>query len=170
MHPQNKKNFEKIYRACRSILGLDTWDRFLGVCVAEEGPETFPDTLVLYMNNLRFPQFLPELARLEWSLHQTNSNKIELPSEIGRLCMNPTVRLLRLSWKNLPLILNPQRETTSVTPERGEELVLVWKEPQTGEVRTQAASDEDLVALKIVMEGIKVEDAAVAGARCRSAQ
>jgi len=163
VHPESKKNFEKIYRACRSILGLDTWDRFLGVCVAEAGPETFPDTLALYMNSLGLPQFLPELARLEWHLHQTNSNKIELPLEIGRLCVNPTVRLLQLSWKNLPSILNPQREASSVTPERGEELVLVWKEPQTGEVRTQAASDEDLLALKIVMEEIKAEEAALAG-------
>lgn len=163
MHPENKKNFEKIYRACRSVLGFDTWDRFLGVCVAEERPETFPDTLALYMINLGLPQFLPELARLEWNLHQTNSNKIEFPLEIGQLCVNPTVRLLQLSWKNLPLILRPQRETSSVTPEWAEELVLVWKDPQTGEVRTQAASDEDLLALKIVMEGTKAEDAALAG-------
>jgi len=163
VHPKNKKNFEKIYRTCRSILGLDTWNRFLGVCVAEEGPETFPDTLALYMINLKFPQFLPELARLEWNLHQMNSNEYENPSEVGEVCINPTIRLLRLSWKNLPALLDPQRDTSFVTPERGEELVLVWKDPQTGEVRTQAASDDDLLALKIVMEEIKVEEVALAG-------
>lgn len=101
MHSEKKEKFEKIYRACLSILGLDIWDRFLGVGVAEPEPESFPDTLALHMNNFGLPEFLPELARLEWNLHQTISNGIELPSEIGELCVNPTVRLLQLSWKNL---------------------------------------------------------------------
>ena len=163
MHPQYNENFEKIYHACRSILGHDTWDRFLGVCVAEPGTGSFPDMLALYVNNLGLPGFLPELARLEWDLHQTAASKIEVPVEIGQLCVNPTLRLLQLSWKNLPSILNPGRGAPPVTPEPGEEFVLVWKNAQTGEVKIQAASGEDLLALKIVMEEVKTEEVALAG-------
>ena len=162
MYPANKEKFGKIYRACRSVLGADTWDRFLGVCVADPDTGSFPDTLALYMNNLGLPGFLSELARLEWNLHQMDSDKYEIPSEIGQLCVNPTVRLLQLSWKNLPAILDPQRETPSVTPEPGEELVLAWQSPQTAEAKIKATSDGDLLALKIVMEGIDPAEVAAA--------
>ena len=50
--------------------------------------------------------------------------------------------------------MHSQRDASPVTPEPGGELVLVWRHPQTGETRAQAATDEDLLALKIVMEEI----------------
>lgn len=158
VHPDTEKIFEKIFPTCHSILDLDTWDWVLGVCVAQSGPENFPDTLRLWKNNPGLPGFLPELARLELNLYQMGSHKIETPSEIEQLCVNPTLQLFQLSWKNLPSILHSQRDAPTVPPEPGEELVLVWRHPESGEAKAQAATDEDLLALKIVMEDIKPEE------------
>jgi selenobiotic family peptide radical SAM maturase len=159
----SKEKMEKAYPACRSILGSDVWDRIIAACTTAAEPETFPNTLALQMDDLGLQGFLPELARLEWSCHEVTSGKIDIPTEVDRPEVNPTLELLQLSWKNLPSIFNSQKHVALATPEPGDELVLVWRDPRTGDARVRAATDEDLLVLKMVVEGIKPEEAAAVG-------
>jgi len=75
--------------------------------------------------------------------------------------VNPTLQLLKVSWRNLPAILTAQVDT--LTSKKGEEFVLIWQDPQTGEAKVRTASSEDLLALKMVAEGIEPGKAAEEG-------
>jgi selenobiotic family peptide radical SAM maturase len=161
--PASEKELEKIYLACRSTVDSDTWNGIIEACAEGLEPERLPDELALQMGDLGLPDFLPELARLEWAVHTVKNGDIEIPREVDRLGINPTVQLLQLAWKNLCSILNSGGDSPSPNPEPGEEFVLVWVESKTRQVKTQPASDEDLLVLKMVVEEIDPEEAAAAG-------
>jgi selenobiotic family peptide radical SAM maturase len=105
----------------------------------------------------RGPEYLAELARLELIVDRVKSGG--LPDRIDGLCLNSTVELVELAWKNLPALLSSEGGT-GPGPEPSNELVMVWKDPRTSMVQARAASPEDLLALKIVAEGISPEEAA----------
>lgn len=89
--------------------------------------------------------------------------------------LNPTLSLLVLEWKNLCMLLEDSQST--VVPERGRELVLLYRCPGDGAIRVAPASRQQLLALKLYSEKLDREqvageagvdvgrvDAAVAGA------
>jgi selenobiotic family peptide radical SAM maturase len=82
-------------------------------------------------------------------------------SEVEHLCVNPSLQLLQLSWRNLPLLL--QDHTLSTIPERGQEFVLAWRDPDVEGPRVEAASNADLLVLKMVVEEIAPRDVAAEG-------
>ena len=115
------------------------------------------------MDGAAIPAFMPELARLEWKLNSLISINGAMAQASEHLSVNPTVELLALSWKNLPAIFNLQSDGLAATPEPGEELVFIWRHPLTGAAVVQAASEEDLLVLKMMIEGIAPEEAARSG-------
>ena len=161
--PSSEKELEKIYLASRSIVGSDTWSDIIASCPEGIEPERLPDELALQLGASGLPEFLPELARLEWAVHTAKTGKLESIREVDRRSLNPTVQLLQLSWKNLCSVLNSNSESPSANPEPGEEFVLVWLEPKTRQVKTQVASSEDLLVLKMLVEEVEAEDAAEMG-------
>ncbi len=108
----------------------------------------------------RGPEYLAELARLELIVDRVKSGGV--PNHVDDLCLNPTVELVELAWKNLPALLSAEGGIAP-EPEPANELVMVWKDPGTSVVRARAASPGDLLALKIVVEGISPEEAAAGG-------
>lgn len=163
MAPSNQKEFEKIYPGCRSILGLEAWKRFLKGQGGTSEPASFPDRLALRLGELGFPSFLPELARLEWRLHNLPLLDRTFPQNIAQLMVNPTLQLLGLSWRNLTAILHPEGDGPAPIPDAGEEGVFIWRNPQNGRAELQTVSKEDLLALKIVAEEIDPAEAARSG-------
>jgi selenobiotic family peptide radical SAM maturase len=161
--PSREKELEKVYLACRSTVDSDTWDGIIAACAEGLEPERLPNALALQMGDSGLPDFLPELARLEWTVHKVKDGEVQIPGEVDQLGVNPTVQLLQLSWKNLCSILNSEDDSSSPKPEPGEEFVLVWLNPETLQAKTQAASNEDLLVLKMVVEGIDPKEAAAAG-------
>jgi selenobiotic family peptide radical SAM maturase len=152
---------EGFYPACKSLLKNEVWKRILGLIL--DKTETFPDFLAHGLEGIELPEFLADLARLEWNYRQTSSDKNEIPKYIGHLQLNPTIQLLQLGWKNLPSILSLTEGSSSVKPEKGKEFVLLWKDPHRGETKVQTASSEDLLVLKVLAEGISSEEVATQG-------
>ena len=142
---------------------LDKWEQILNQIPTEPAPAAFSKTLAAYKQEFDLPDFLSELAGLEWKLRQAVSRKSKIPSKVERLSINPTLQLHRVSWKHLSSLLMAEGNISSRTPEPGEEFIFVWLNPQTGTVRAEAATDWDLLALKMVMEGIDPEEAASEG-------
>lgn len=163
MQRSYQKKLEKIYSSCSSILDPDIWSHIINLCSVDSDPDSFPDKLILHSEELGLPGFLPELARMELAVHKVSTDKIELPEELDQHTINPTVHLLQLSWKNLPLILEHNRKTSSDEPEPAEEFVLVWKNPKTKETEVRKASEEDILSLKMIAEGITPEEVADSG-------
>ena len=100
--------------------------------------------------------YLPDLARLEAARHRVRALPSPLAGPPAYLSRNPALELLRVEWRDLPRLL----EEPSPPPEAGEAYLLVWKKPGEDRVRIAVASGHDLLALKMVEEGIESRAAA----------
>lgn len=149
---------EKFYSACRSALDANAWKKAVALC--EGAPERFPEALASLEGALGY---VAELARLEWAYHEVKASDAPDNAKVQAPEVNPTLRLLELSWRNLCSLLFSERSPEAARPEEGPERVLVWKEPKTGEVFVRPATDEDLLVLKMAVEGIAPEEVARTG-------
>ncbi|KPK45490.1 MAG: hypothetical protein AMK74_03360, partial [Nitrospira bacterium SM23_35] len=151
-----------IYTTCRSIVGSERWDRLIREVRSPYEPESLKQILI-QAGEQGMPTFLPELARLEYTIHDVRGSDVSGAEDPTEVCMNPTLRLVDLSWKNLLSLLTPESKTVHSEPEPGSELVLVWKDLVERKVRYRVASQSDLLALKITEENIDHEMAAAEG-------
>lgn len=143
------------------FLDADTWRRMISECRDAEKPELILDRILLHCHGVGAPGFLPELARLEWHILKIKAQEIAIPDHLNELILNPSLHLLELCWKKLTGCLNA---SDSDVPEPGGEFVVVWKHPKDGEVRSEPASAEDLLVLKMVFEKIDRKEVARIGA------
>jgi selenobiotic family peptide radical SAM maturase len=150
-----------IFPACYSVLDTDTWKRILTAC--DSDPVLFPETLARHISDPAIPDFLGELARLESAVNSVTLAEEGISLEAEQLQVNPTLQLLQLSWENLPSALRSAEDGASQAPEPGEEFVLIWRDPKTKKIKIHSASDEDLLVLKVHVEGIPREQAAATG-------
>jgi selenobiotic family peptide radical SAM maturase len=123
-------------------------------------PAAFPG-LLAEASSPAGPPFLPDLARLEWAVHQTRENVLDPRSAAEDWRVNPGLQLLTFAFKNLPALWG--ESAMNFAPETGEEMVLVWRKPRSGTLKVRIARDPDLLALKMVLDGISPEDAAAVG-------
>jgi len=154
---------ELIFPACFSCLDLRQQQQ-----LAENGetfaPEDFPATMAKLQESFHLPPYVAELARLELAFFQVReTGAAAMPAQVDRLTINPTLQLLQLGWKNLLSLLPEAGQADDLPPRPEEELVLVYCRPATGKVIAKPANDGDLLALKIVVEQIRPEEAATEG-------
>ncbi|HYA86866.1 MAG TPA: thio(seleno)oxazole modification radical SAM maturase SbtM [Nitrospirota bacterium] len=162
MNPLSDGKSDDRYRACRSVLGNAAWDRLAALC-AKALDEHSLSVVLLENHDNRFPEFLPELARLEEIASAVGGRKASLPQEHSRPLVNPTIQITQLSWKNLASFLDPDLNVFTVHPIRASERVLLWNNPFTDRVSARPVNDEDLLVLKMIVEGISTEDVAAQG-------
>lgn len=153
---------EEQYPACRSFLDHDTWSKITALCADDNLVRTFPDTLSLRKSELGLPDFLPELARLESMINDVKLAQEEIPTDVESVIVNPSLRLLELSYKNLLYLLDEGRDRPAA-PEIGSDVILAWRHPRTGDLWRRSASQEDLLVLKVVVEGIDPRQVAATG-------
>lgn len=149
MSPGNKDSVGEIFEKCRSWVDREQWSRIAEARPGDD-PGAFPGFLADHAHRFSVPPFLPDLAELEWAHKRAGEIAIPPPGEISRVCLNPTLQLLNLSWKNLSLLWGAERDIPPPAP--GEEWLLVWRRPRETEVRLAVASRDDLLALKITAE------------------
>ena len=154
------ESLENIYPISRSYLSPEDWNACKAQMEAGRSLEDFPGLLAETSPAGGRPDFLSDLARLEWARYQAGQKPAEGDPEPDRLIVNPALQLLQFSYKNLAPAAG---KAESVAPEWGEERVLVWRKAETGEVLSRAAREEDLLVLKIVLEEVALETAAAAG-------
>jgi selenobiotic family peptide radical SAM maturase len=157
-----RPEFDDIFPACRAILGNDAWAAVLAACSDNTDADSFPDVLASVAGTSR-PLFLPDLARLELTVGRLSSAAVPVAANSENLAVNPTVRLLELSWKGLCSLLPPAKAREAGAPEPGIERVLVWRDPRTNSVVARPAANDDLLALKMAVEGISSGSIAVEG-------
>ncbi|MEK6742541.1 MAG: thio(seleno)oxazole modification radical SAM maturase SbtM [Nitrospirota bacterium] len=150
--------FHNIFPACRAVLGHDAWTAVLAAC-SDVGVDAVPGCLARTAG----PPFLSDLARLELTIGLLSDAALPGPGGSENLAVNPTVRLLELSWKGLCSLLPPAKSHDEGTPEQGIERVLSWRDPNTGGVVARPAENDDLLALKMAVEGLSAEAVAAEG-------
>jgi len=134
------------YPACRRYCG-DRWEEI--ALLVEDG-----ERLPALADGLGLP-FLPDLARLERAVATVED--AFLPERVDEVSVNPTLLLVNFSWRNLPAARSGTGE-----PEQGEDRLLLWRE-KGGEVRVERATNERLLALKVVLEGLDFSEVAREG-------
>ena len=157
-----EKELDEYFPFSRSLLGPEIWNRVLENKPGEKMPaETLPEITAERIRALGLSDFFCDLVRVEGSLRVLDLGDPQVPPRVDHLTVNPALQLLKVSWRSLPAILTAQVDM--LTSKRGEEFVLIWQHPQTGETKVRTASCEDLLALKIVAEEIELERAAEEG-------
>ena len=153
---------ETVYPQCRAALDPKTWQCILEACPRDLKPEAFFNLIALQRDELDLPEYLDELARLEWAIDKATDAANQVPSEVDQRVLNPSLQLLQLSWKHLCSLSNGTGDAEVPPPKQGEELVLVWWDPFNHMPKVRPASDEDLLVLKIIVEGMDPEIVAAA--------
>ncbi len=114
----------------------------------------------LHADEFGLPSYLPELARLEFSLFRAGAAADQIPSSTSEIIINPTLELLALTWKNLCGLLHSE---TAASPKPAREMILVWLDPKTLNPVARPASNNDLLILKMLADDIPVEKVAEEG-------
>ena len=163
MNPSQVHSFNEIFTHCRRTLGSNAWGEALAALSEACRPDTFPDALRSLTTALDLPDFIHDLARIEWAWHGIQDDPMRIHQPPRALTPNPTLNLTPVSWKNLPARIHAEPEKQPPTPEPSLVQVMTWRCPETGERRIREADSIDLLALKIIVEGIDPREAASAG-------
>jgi selenobiotic family peptide radical SAM maturase len=157
-----REMIDHIFPACRRVVDPDSWKH---LCHGHDVPESIVERIALRAGGTGIPQFLASLARLEWILYnvKTVHLKADHLQRLSRYEVNPALRIVPLSWKNLLPFISTGKGEQGCTPEPGKEIVIVWRDEEAGEARYKVATDEDLLAIKIIVEGIDPVDVARQG-------
>ncbi len=123
-------------------------------------PEEFSGLLAPTTKGSGIPEYLSDLARLEFAIHMTAFTDTSIPDEIDAPDTNPTLQIITVSWKGLVSLLSGEKDVSVM---EGQEMVMLWKDCKNRDVRIKTASDEDLLVLKIVVEGLETDALTKAG-------
>ncbi|WNG35716.1 DUF2063 domain-containing protein [Archangium violaceum] len=158
---------EKLFPLVRRCVGEAAWEELVRGYFAT-GParhyelnrlgEHFPDFLSDKAPERGLPAWVPELARFEWTDFAVYASEERVPATVERLSPNPTLAVLRHSWRLCPFI----RGGAEGEPRPGEELALLWRHPRDLVTLYMAADDVALLALKMAVEGLAPAEVAVA--------
>jgi selenobiotic family peptide radical SAM maturase len=156
-------NFQCIFSSCRRILGKRTWGRIQAVLGKDFAPQTFADELSVLKKKLSLPDFIDDLARIELIWYQTKNQTLASDFLPENIVINPTLALTPVSWKNLPILIKTAVQKKLPHPEPSQTHVMIWQHPETGIQKIRDAEDIDLLALKIILEGMDPREAAAIG-------
>ncbi len=125
-----------------------------------DDPFLLPEILKNNLNLIGKHHFLPDLAALELARFQVeNVQDDPLPENPKNRIINPSLTVLTVHWQNLIEVLH----SPDLLPEPGDDNILIFRQPDTGDTQILSASGYDLLALKIVSEEIDSHQAALEG-------
>lgn len=154
----HQTRIQAIFPTTRTLMGRAAWEHAIGHDLT---PENVPEFLASVLKSHHLP-WLPTLARLELLCQRSMQTVIPPQQELTSLCLNPSLEMDTLGWRNLPPLLTATNEERLKLVTAGEELVLTWRDPSQGTLHCEAARPEQLLVIKLVAEGISPEQASQA--------
>ena len=148
-------NIDAIYPKCRSLLEIDLWRGLTDFPELDLNPEQFPQILERNKGG-QVPEFLPNLAQIELALYQMRSKPDLIPEEVTQLTINPTLNIIELTWKNLANMFHSS-DVSGTKSEHGDEMLLIWRNPESEKEIIEPAANEELLVLKMAVEEIPAE-------------
>ncbi len=124
-------------------------------------PQSFPDRIVSLIESMDLPGYIGDLASLEWMLHKKKVAAETPNRQIQTVTVNPTLSMVPVRWKNLASFI--RSKATSAAPLNEPAYVMIWRHPQSDDLRYREAGDIDLLALKLIVEQIDPRQAATLG-------
>lgn len=161
----HRRQFEKIfahYPFCRRFLAEEVWKPVAEALPKVDLPPDVPHILAGLQAELDLPPFLADLARLELLIHAVRADPVRPAAEVTGYQVNPTLQSIELPWRHLFDLVMAGDDPGGGMPESGRELILLWRQPASGELAGKVAGDEDLLVLKIILEGLSPDDVVAA--------
>lgn len=155
MDSQKIQKISRIFTKTNQIMGPRAWQNLLILCGDSPNAEEFVEKIPEVQKECPLPDFLPELAVVEWALHKVRTSGIRIPGKVATYRMNPTLELIQCRWQ-----LSSLFGTEGAVPKSEFEFIIIWRHPVTKDIFLRPASDEDLLAIKMIAEGISVESVA----------
>ncbi|KAF0184134.1 MAG: radical SAM domain-containing protein [Nitrospirae bacterium] len=156
------KTLVQHFPATAALLGIDDWTRFCALLPGTVDAETLSASFLDFSRQNAGVPYAVDLFSLERERALVESSADDVPEAVDARAVNLTLRLLEVSFRGLAERLHG-RSLFAEEPEPGEEYILIWRMPANGEIRVEAASQEDLLALKIVAEDLDIRDIALNG-------
>ena len=162
-----KATLEKLFPLTRGSVGEARWEELVRAYEAlrpgtsfemNRMGEGFPGFLADEAERRGLPEYLPALARFEWTDFAVYSSMELVPEPVERLTVNPTLVVLEHPFRLCAYV----RAKGKGEPAAGQELALLWRHPETLVTMYMAASDRALLAVKMAMEGLTPEGVAAA--------
>ncbi len=157
---QEQRDLEQIFPVCRMIVGEQVWQELLSLS-PKTSPENLPAFLADFGQGQVVPPYLPELARLERTFNKATMAQADFSRPAERPVLNPTLEILELSWENLASLLFEDAATDIARPEKSPEWVVVFRGPQSQKMRCRPATDQELLALKVVAADLNPDQVAL---------
>jgi len=160
---QNKRQdklhlFSEAYPGCSSQVAKEIW---LQLVADADSLDSIADVLSAKAAELQLPGYLSDLARLELYVFSLQTGSSPVPEYSDTLSINPTLQLFENSWKHLSCQID--RDVRGPAPENGAEQVIVWRHPISGRIKAKPVSEDDLLPMKMALEGLSVEAVAREG-------
>ena len=150
--------FSRGYPKCSKLVAKENWQALVGHTASVE---LMPDVLAARTAELQLPEYIGELARLELYVFSLKTDSIPVPEYSKKLTINPTLQLFQNSWRNLAAQIDAAAGGSA--PQRGEESIIVWCHPASGRIKAKPVHKDDLLAMKMALEGLSVPDVAREG-------
>lgn len=163
-----RATLEKLYPLTCAAVDAARWEELARAYEASRPPrpfemnqmgEAFPGFLADEAQRRGLPDFLPALARFEWTDFAVYSSLEPVPERVERLTVNPTLAVLEHPFQ---LCAYVREQGRGQPPEPGQELALLWRHPERLVTMYLAASDRSLLALKMAVEGLTPSQVAAA--------
>ncbi|MGV1097882.1 thio(seleno)oxazole modification radical SAM maturase SbtM [Thiovibrio sp. JS02] len=157
-------DFDSVFPVCRRILGEQRWQLLVAVLAAAGNRQE----LLLLLKAFRpprgeMPAYLADLFRLELAIHEARRQGAKPVAAVEELTVNPSLQLCELAWSGLVDLIGAKPGGEVKEPQAGASLALVWHDPLAGTVRCLEPKNEELLVLKMAVEGIGVAEAAREG-------
>lgn len=143
---------KNIFPACAAGLPDEFWHRLEEQTTACS-PELFPEQVREYVEATGGSAYLFDLARIELADRRIRQAQPPVSGSAPRLEINPALTLLEVGWH--PLL--PLLEGKSAAPDKSPQILMLWRHPVTEETHRSVAGSRDLLALKVVAEGLDPE-------------
>ena len=97
----SNRDLAAIYPRCRTLLEHETWQQIVSSPDLYCKPENFPLIIRSYDPGAGLPEFLSDLARLEWSIFRVKEGNIPISDDPEEMAINPTLLVLELNGRIL---------------------------------------------------------------------
>jgi selenobiotic family peptide radical SAM maturase len=150
-----------VFAVSRRVIGADRWKKIMQAIGESIAPADMPEALAARADEFALPSFFLKLASLERKKHEVAADQTLIADAADDFELNPTLDLVELDWK-----LSGFFEDSEVPGqiERSREIAAIWRDPLSQKIMLKAATDEDLLALKLAGENIEIEAAINEGA------
>ncbi|MBM7117728.1 DNA-binding domain-containing protein [Archangium primigenium] len=158
---------DKLFPRVRGSVDAQTWAELVRDYAASRPARPFemnqvgagfPDFVADAARTRTLPDFLPALARFEWTDFAVYLSREAVPARVERLTVNPTLAVLEHPFQLCAWL----RRGGDARPAPGAEVALLWRHPVRLVTMYLAADDRALLVLKMALEGLTPEQVAAA--------